>query len=75
MFITHKKSGMTTRLEMICAKLSQSTTNISQQTFLLRLINPSYVIPALPLSDGKELEYRELMNGIQALLTETLCIF
>ena len=24
-----------------------------------------YVIPALPLTDGKELEYRELMNGIQ----------
>ena len=24
-----------------------------------------YVIPALPLTDGKELNYRKLMNGIQ----------
>ena len=50
-----------------CDDMSQAVT-INNKLFTADVFDTfqkPYVIPALPLTAGKEVEYRELMNGIQ----------
>ena len=60
--ITATANDMTTKREMTIAKQLQWTTMTAE---IFYSFTQPYIIPGLPQTDGKEVEYRELMNGIQ----------